>query len=402
MLCGKSLFHFWELEVIPRDIDTVPEPGNPTSIVQQRREELGARGRPSLYFDVISSNIIGRSEPIWELVWTFSTHYCSDPRDRVFGLLALADSESREAFSPDYTKSATAVLLQLIEHHAKVDKGHDSKVNFYWAHNIIGAFGLGPDNPEIAPMRDRRRIAVHRQDPFSGTRDTWPPCIQKDNPRSFDRLPRPDVATQPTAHRIVLGAESHCTVWQNGAGEFVAPLWRMDTAFNSVQHDFSAGQGDTATCIRLHTPDGSVIGLANKRIKHGDTILLFESGNDNGVFHSALIVRRCDDGHDPTIATIVGQCIVHSNVKSCLGGSGCVCGHVTHVSAKEVWNVLMSPEDLLVFIAQDLKLVHRQPSKFEVPMVDYSVHLEESRERLTTGVTSEEFSSYATVTPSAY
>jgi hypothetical protein len=55
----------------------------------------------------------------------------------------------------------------------------------------------------------------------------------------------------------------------------------------------------------------------------------------------------------------------------------------------------MSPEDLLVFIAQDLKSVHRQPIKWEVPMVDDSVDLEESMERLTTRVTSEEFSSYA-------
>jgi hypothetical protein len=68
---------------------------------------------------------------------TFVSHSCSDPRDRVFGLLALADSECRDAFRPDYTKSATAVLLQLIEHHAETDKGDDSSTNFFWAHIII-------------------------------------------------------------------------------------------------------------------------------------------------------------------------------------------------------------------------------------------------------------------------
>jgi hypothetical protein len=127
MVCGKDLFHFWELEAIMNDIGVMSEPGE----YPQRIRELGSREQPSFYFDMIVSHDMAHPETLWSVISTFVSHHCSDPRDRVFGLLALADSECREAFRPDYTKSATAVLLQLIEHHAEMDKGDDSSENFF-------------------------------------------------------------------------------------------------------------------------------------------------------------------------------------------------------------------------------------------------------------------------------
>jgi hypothetical protein len=129
LVCGKDLFHSWEIEAIMNDIGGMPEPGE----YPQRTRELGMRERPSFYFDMIVSHDLTFSKTIWSVMRTFVSHHCSDPRDRVFGLLALVDPEYREAFRPDYTKSATAVLLQVIEHHAEMDKGEDSSGNFFWA-----------------------------------------------------------------------------------------------------------------------------------------------------------------------------------------------------------------------------------------------------------------------------
>jgi hypothetical protein len=154
MVCGEDLYRFWELEAIMNDVGWTNESGE----YPQRRQELGSRGQPSGYMKGIftHNHMMKRGRlPIWSLLSSFGRYYCSDPRDRVYGLLALADSESREAFNPDYTKSVAEVFLQLVEHRVKIDNEDDSWEsihNFYWAHNIVCAFRFGPDNPDIAAM----------------------------------------------------------------------------------------------------------------------------------------------------------------------------------------------------------------------------------------------------------
>jgi hypothetical protein len=248
-------------------------------------------------------------------------------------------------------------------------------------------------------MRDRRRIEVHGPDPFSeisiATRDLRPLLIRENDPCSSGRLPQGLVGMGP--RHVVLDATSHCTVWKNDAGEFVVPLQSSNKASGHSRRKISTGHEITAGGINLRTPDGSDVGLANRQIRHGDTILLFESGVNKGIFHSALIVRR----YGSTIATVVGQFIIDSDVKSCPGGSGCVCRDATHASGNEAWQALMSPKDLLVFIAQDLKSVPRLPSHAGMPVMDVSVQPKRSIERVTTRVTSGEWSSYAMVTPSS-
>jgi hypothetical protein len=412
MVCGEDLFNFWKLHSFVSDITETPEAVE----YQQRIHELVTVKRPSIYFDmidIIALKDTGGPETIrdvwgtiWDLASTFADHYCSDPRDRVFGLLALADSESREAFSPDYTKSATSVLLQLMEHHAKVAKRNDSRHDARCALDIIGAFGSSLDNPDIAAMWDRRRSALHDDDPFSdiiATRGLGPLATRGVDSCSSGPLPRRLVPDMGSGH-VVMDVESHCTAWKNDAGEFFVPLLRTPNKkrrfTKPIQHDFSTGKGSASDGIRLRTSDGSVVGLANKQIQPRDTIFLFEDATD-GTFPNGLIVRKHSYEMDGKIvAMIVGQCILDPDFSPCQGGSGCMCGDVTHASDKETWKVLMSPEDLLVFVAQDLMMVHRQPSKFEVPMVDMSVDLERSIQRLTTRVTSGVFSSYAIATPS--
>jgi hypothetical protein len=246
-------------------------------------------------------------------------------------------------------------------------------------------------------MRDRRRIAVHDQDPFSkitvATRGLRPVFIRGNDPCSSGRLLQGLVDTG--SHHIVLDATWHCTVRKNAAGQCIVPLRKPNRASGLSRHKTSTGQETTAGGMKLRTPDGSVVGLANQQIQHGETVLLFESGVNEGIFHFALIVRR----RGPTIATIVGQCIVDSDVETCRGGPGCVCRGAMHTSDSDTWQALMSPEDLLVFVAQDPKSVPRLPSYSGMPVMDVSVQPEKSRERVTTRVTSEEFSSYAMAIP---
>jgi hypothetical protein len=373
MVCGEDLFHFWELDAILRDVRGKPRSSG-TGRYQQRHDELGTRGMPSVHFDLINSQSKSSAFRIWDLVHMFSSHYCSDTRDRVFGLIAIADWESSETLSPDYTKSATAVLLQLIESQAEFRNAWKPcrGIDFPATRNVIGAFGFDSDNSDIAAMRDRRRTVV----------------------------PGGDTPSDLGFHRLYLKATLPCTVWKNDAGEMVAPLLKQNRAKNPTRHDFSTGQGATAGAIELHSLDGSVVGLANKDIQPGDTVLFFElSDGDDKMLPSGLIVREhfCEK-EGTSVATIVGQCIVDSDVGGCEGGSGCLCRDARHCWEGKAWQVLMSPEDLLVFIAQDLKLIHRQPSEFEALRVEISVQLEKSRERLTTRVSSGS-SSYAIAIP---
>lgn len=397
MVCGKDLFHFWELEAFADDISVTPgEDG-----YRQPRGDIHWVF-PSFYFESIALHRMGTSDPIWDVVHTFSSHYCSDPRDRVFGLLALADSESREAFTTDYTKTPTMVLLQLLEHHAAMVKDEDCSGIFHEAHHIIGAFGLGPENQDISAMRDRRRTAAHDDGlirNITATRNQKRLAIRENDSCHSCGLPRGPIP-HTTFNHVVFDARLRCRVWKNDANEFVAPLRRRDGSGTS--HDFSTREEVEAEGIRLRTLDGSVVGLVDKQTQHGDTILLFKGGHiDNAIFRSGLIVRKrmCYRG-GTFVATIVGQCIFNSDFILCEVCSDFWCNRATHFSDEERWQVHMSPEDLLVFIAQDLKLVHRRPKKFEVPMVDLWVQLDQSRQRLSTRVTSEEFSSYAIVTPS--
>jgi hypothetical protein len=402
MVCGEDLFHLWELEAAFKDILMARGPNRKGAYrTRENRMIIGRLGVMSFYLEAITGHTRAPVKmSIWELVCTFSSHYCSDPRDRVFGLLALADSKSRDVLRPDYTKSSAAVLLQLIEYQAENDKGRARitvyKVDFAWTRKVIGAFGFHSNNFDVAGVRDRRRTAVHGEEPFSAivtSRNQQP--LKKD--ACFPRRLSP--VLDPGSNHIALEAEAHCTVWKNDEGQLIAPLWRSNKESSPIRNAFSAVEEDAADGIRLHTPDGSVIGLANKRIQPKDTILLFDDGNDR-MLSFGLIVRRFRERDGSFIATIVGQCFFNTDVSTCRGGYRCLCEGASHVSDKEAWKVYMSPEDLLAFVAQDLKLVHRPPSELEVPMVDLSVDLEKNRDRVTTRVTSEEFSSYAIVTPS--
>jgi hypothetical protein len=55
--------------------------------------------------------------PLVELMHTFRHSGCTEPRDKVFGLLSLAEPCCREAISVDYAKSLPALCMEVLEHH---------------------------------------------------------------------------------------------------------------------------------------------------------------------------------------------------------------------------------------------------------------------------------------------
>lgn len=353
------------------------------------------------YQTLIIGSGSARGISIWELVWRYHSSYCSDPRDRVFGLLSLADSISREAFRPDYKKSPVEVLLHLMQFKAK----HEPQSNFRDVHNVVGAFALDPNEPEIARMLEQRRTATNRMDPC-------PKLSEMSRRRHHDpfeddgRLGLVWNVPFDTGNscRINLEVHSYCKVFTGNAGGYVVLLSKSRPSWRATRrHDWTK-QSTADGAVSLHAFDGTVVGVANKQVQDEDTLLLFRSGTIYGVFDSGLIVRRCALLGDGLVAAkIVGQCLVDFDVEVSYEDSSCACtDHHFKVhyadDLDETWKVRMSAEDLLLFIAQDLKAEHRNPGKFEAPMVDAEVQHDESRKRLGTSVTRDEFSSYAVLT----
>lgn len=386
MLCGEALFHFWKLDALNTDLTTNPA----AAVYGQRWHDIEIR-LPSWYLQVIldHESIDNVDNSIWDLVNIYCSSYCSDPRDRVFGLLPLADATSRQAFRPDYTQTVTEVILRLLDFKVKHDYEdaetsqyvHD-KYDFRQVHDLVGVSDLGPKDPDVAKMLDRRRIVVGKDGSLIDAVQLDVLCRDRDS------------------GRLTLRVMSHCMIGQNEAGDYVAPLVRSDSRKGPIQHNFHISQQQGLDdAIRIRSLSGTVVGLTDNHTQPGDTLLFFFGGN-NSMFHAGLVVRRASDNESdsPAFATIVGQCIVDSDIKVCRGKSSCLCERrhpASHMRANLKWEVHMTPEDLLAFIAQDLKMEHRQPTKFEVPMVDVSVRWEESARRLNTRVTYGTLSSYA-------
>lgn len=390
MLCGKTLFHFWELGALADDVLNIQVSGSADHL-----QDLEIRS-PSWYlWWLLESQENDQDASIWEHVSTYYASYCSDPRDRVFALLDISDSASRQAIRPDYTLSVTSLVLRLLGFKAKLDKQKDASTRAYFIvpyeynfrdiHNVIGACGLGPRDPDVAVMLKKRLDADCNDVPT----DVSPSHLPQ-RPWSFE-----------SGHlcRIVLDVKSHCKIWKNEAGEYIAPLSTRSTVRIEARrkgHFHQSSRADDATPLR--NLNGTVVGLVPNHVQSEDTLLFFHDGNAR-MFHCGLIVRQSKhDTHSSAVGMIVGQCIFSTDIEVCRGGQSCVClrRHPSpHIPQNLRWQVHMAPEDLLVFIAQDLKLEHRTPKKFEVPMADVAVRWEESEKRLGTRVTCGPFSSYA-------
>jgi hypothetical protein len=370
----------------------------------------------SWFLEVFLSDMDGcpTISSIWYLASLYHSSKCFDPRDRVFGLLALADQASVETILPDYTKSVTEVLLQLLDHKAACDvevQYSSFGDTFGEAYSIIGGFGLGPEFPDIADM-SRRRRTNH--------------CEYKASPSFVHR----DSTLEPdTTNRIILGADSYCKVSQNEAGQYVAPLVAQRKSTQKTRVDVDSTVDFLDALRTIHDPAGAVAALATNLIQPGDILQFFQVSAIRQIPQSIGLVVRVLEGK---LHTIVGQFIFNSKYEPCSGialttreeiqlrgtsnsdlddnaetravGSDeprqrCPCGGEPglHDRGGWSWKVHFSPEDLLLYIAQDLELEeHEPPAKYVAAfMMDLAVHPRERAKRVITDVTSEPLSSYA-------
>jgi hypothetical protein len=417
--CGTSMYDFREFRAIADDLDIPPNPRD--DHVRWRCDSL-KHPQVSPYLEKILQSGAASDASLWGLVRNYRDSACTDPRDLVFGLLALADDHASRVIHPDYTKSDTSVLLQLLEAHA-------SSINMETAFDIVAAFRLGPYNSEIAALLQQRRKTS---------------CT---NSTSLSLACR-NANHLTSASRVSAKAHSYCKVWQDITGVLIAPLTKAGDLQLHANHAFQIGQETVNEGVGIHTPSGLMVAVANRDLQPGDVLLFFcdtdDSDDPDEVLQTplpGLIVRPAGgDTH-----TIVGQFLFGQGVRPCAGmqyGNAtyleedgprrgrCEClnpdalgmessqwlsmndldrqspeGVVVfsgvmewdryHNGSDRIWSVHMSPEDLLLFVAQDLKVEENPLEKDLVPRAGKSMYPEEIVRRLTTDVTSDGFSSYA-------
>lgn len=394
--CGDSSFRFEMFRSLEHDLRTKPDYGFYRDI------EIRT---PSWYMTMFMSSDLDLDASIWDLFLIYASSHCSDPRDRVFGLLGLAEEASSQSIRPDYSKSHTQVLLQLLEEQAEV--WEESAVwarrgdchEMVDAHYSIGNYGSSADVPEIATMLQQRRLSHHnsRLSPTPMPHDLS--CILK------------------SQRRIAINVHAHCTLRRDPAGAWIAPLvWKMPSGKESQLpgHDFRVDRNGSGNAIQLHDPNGSMIALADTSSLPGDVLLFFDDFRPLApmmVPVAGLIVRRVEG----RMHSVVGQFISDYGVRPCpiirerdyIAGNrdfyhdssedaACECGgdEELHGSHAMRWKVYMSPKDLLLFITQDMKIKRRLPGKDVAPITELSMWPEQTAERLATSVTDEPFSSY--------
>jgi hypothetical protein len=319
---------------------------------------------------------------IWHLARIHHDHHCVDTRDRVFGLLSFTSFKNRGSIRADYTKSNLQVLLQLVEQesHAPgkvVDEVEERGDRFYLVGylNVIGGFLLGPLAAEIAAMVRLRRES--------------PPAILGPRP-----LTRGQYVYTKTQHRVVLEVLHWGTICEDENGNKMVSFSKGDEKPMHVgnHHDSRHVEptGEAIT-VKVQTPMGSTSALASKTAKAGDSILILrDQVHGPRAPFTGLVVRPFDrDKH-----IIVGQVVVSDDFSSIVPDWN---GHLFYTvdPSQREWLVFMSPEDLILFAAQDLKSEISSPKGGVGPTIVLSVCPEEQARRLTTSVTSDLVSSFA-------
>lgn len=246
--------------------------------------------------------------------------------------------------------------------------------------NVIGGFNLGTLAVEMADLLQSRR-SIHAA--------TSPPTQEA-------------VFDHQSQRRIILEARWSCTIWKDEAGKMVTSLLRESTPDTQIRgHDFQYVQKHTEdTAVKIYNHLGRVVALADKNVKAGDQLLFFSNEGPSAYPayglcppFAGLIVRPIDCG----IHIIVGQFIIDYGIKPCQSPCSCVAdsGKQRHGFEPENWWVYMSPEDLLLFVVQDMMSEASLPNDGVGPVMKLSVRREETAERFITSITTDPVSSYA-------
>jgi hypothetical protein len=309
-----------------------------------------------------------------KLVADYTDYGCVDTRDHVFALLILSHDNALSAkfIRPNYTKSTFEVLLQLLEQEA-YDVRDKAKRTWYATDamkmilSIVGGFHLGPLAAEIAENLQLRRSAHAAPSPPS----------------------QELVLDHHDRRRITLHTRKCAKVWKDAAGNMSTSLLKDRTRHTGIfDHDPQYVQRYTNDiAVEVRNPLGDVVAFADRKLKVGDFLLFFEDLGPSG----GLIVRPIKRGFH----IFVGQVVLNHGIRPRAYWSLPRIGidPESFDRENENWWVYMSPLDLILFVAQDMK---SEISSSEVgPVMKRTVCLEESAKRLTTNVTSDLDSSFA-------
>ena len=329
------------------------------------------------------TKIFPGSKSTGQLVADFTDYGCVDTRDRVFALLVLSRDNAHSATSirPDYTKSTFEVLLQLLkqETHGVREKYNSTRYAMEAMEmtvSIVGGFHLGPLAAEIADNLQLRRSAHATPTPPS----------------------QELVLDNHSLSRIKLYTNQCSRVWKDEAGNMLTSLLK-DKEYPSPIFDHDpqyVQQYIKDIAVEVRNSLGDVVAFADRKLKAGDFLLFFRDLGPSG----GLIVRPIKSGFH----IIVGQVVLNHGIRPrsyrshshrsrpCFG-----IDENTFDRENERWWVYMSPLDLILFVAQDMK---SEISSSEVGhIMKRTVCLEDSVKRLTTNVTSDLDSSFAVLLP---
>lgn len=380
VVCGDSIFTFDALWILAWDLDKNPDYREKRGIVAYSKHLQGLLD----YDGTISERGPGC---LWKLAVDHHNYHCADTRDRVFALLSMSHDDS--SIRPDYTKSALQVLLQLLKE--KLNRLPDDSLMRSMS-SIVSGFHLGPLSAEIADVLQLRRSA--HETPFR-----VPQTL------TFDHYHPP---------KILLGSDLCCKVWKDEDSNLVTSLLKeVPPSTKACDHEFhdlwDLEQYAKNVAVRVKNPLGRVVALVDKKARADDVLVFFRDQDRVSDFRYAqtgptslsppaagLVVRPLiRDLH-----VIVGQVVVGPGIRperhdespdrnsTGTDSLGFELGH-------NGWWVYMSPGDLLLFIAQDMKSEVSSPGKDVDSPITRTFCPEETAKRLTTNVTISLNSSYA-------
>ncbi|KAK3673068.1 hypothetical protein LTR78_007179 [Recurvomyces mirabilis] len=386
MACGDEIFPVAEFDALYRDSNEAVECGLGRNFLVPGYAAGGIEaGHPAQ----------SPSSGIAELVFTFAEWQCFDARDRLFALLAMADQSSISGITPDYIKSAVSVVMQLLRQIC-IDgvyfdiPNEETIMEELFA--IVASFRLEFSQHEISALLTAR--VCHRQScrvPYS----------------------QPVLGAKPsdrTQVRISARVRTFFPVQEDENGKLWAPLHRTKEEIDPAQWTLAVRTAFRQACQRaedsfcgIHSR-GEILAIATGSVKSGDIVLSFGNNKNNFGNHfsglhtpcAGLVVRQTTSER----YLIVGQIIFDLEVEPLPDAllSDAERGRVTGPSYAPdvVWEVHFDPEDLMLFIVQDL-VYYQAPRAHDRPtMLDCTVRPEYTVKRLETSVTSDTFSSYAT------
>ncbi|KAK5107431.1 hypothetical protein LTR62_001292 [Meristemomyces frigidus] len=400
MACGDEIFPLAAFHALYRDSNEAVENiirGLPYGTNNHR-----GWAATSWYMDTLLTQVrlgtlaeVG-TESIAELVFTFAEWQCFDARDRLFALLAMADDSSVSGITPDYTQSTVSVLLRLLKQiciAGVFSSVTDKDIGMEELFVIISAFRLEASQHEIAALLIAR--LCHR----SPSQVPYSQLVPVAEPPEQERV------------RIPVRIQSFVSIQDDEDGKLWAPLYRNEEEVYPAEWALGLRTAFRQACQQAQDSSGKIhsrgetLAIATGSVKAGDIALYFGNNkNDRSKKHFAslhtpcagLVLRQTSSER----YLIVGQIIFDLDVEPLPHALRPEAGRDKATGPSDppdvVWEVHFAPEDLLLFIVQDLAY-HQTPREHNRPtMLDCAVRPESTVKRLQTSVTADIFSSYAT------